>query len=171
MGIKNTIFVHCFNGECLFMNLVRKNIWILLFAIGCIALGITLSIGNDLSKFQPPLVQNSKDSLRETSSLIDSIPSSNFTMPDYNENVLKQKAAAQAQGMSAEEFANYEAQRIEYERQKAEFERQKAAYEAENGPQPASMSEAVDLRLKQIQDEYKAKLKRDSIAKTNAPAK
>jgi len=163
--------VLCYNRERLGMKLKRKNIWILVFALGCLALGVALSMGNDLSKYQPPLVQNTADSLNATLGLNDSNTNANFTMPDYNENALQQKAAAQAQGMTAEQFANYEAQRKEYERQKAEYERQKAAYEAENGPQPASMSEAVDMRLKQIQDEYKAKLKRDSIAKANAPKK
>jgi len=154
------------------MNLKRKNsVLILVFIGACLALGLSLSMGNDLSKCNDAMVENKRDTMNEDLGLHDSTKQSNFVMPDYNEQLLKQKAAAQAQGMTPEQYAEYEAQRQEYERQKAEYERQKAAYEAENGPQPASMTEALEMRMKQIEKEYRANLKKDSISKSNATAK
>ncbi len=142
------------------MSLKRLIVPFLIFLI-LIVLGATLSVKNTIAN----QVQrgNGRDTLALDSLATANGQSDSFVMPKYDEEAMMRRAQEQMLSqMTPEQYAEYQRQYQAYLKQQQEYERQKAEYERQMAGQPGNMSDAMKMRMKQLEQQFKAAQRSDS---------
>ncbi len=138
--------------------MIKKHLPSLFLFSFLLSIGVALAWNNSTSKSAQ---QNKNAKTKNNDSA-----KNQFIMPAFQERVADPNMP---KGLTAQQYQQYLQEKAMYETQEAEYNRQKAAYEKqmrESGA-PTSVKAAIKTRIQQLEEEFLAKRKQDSITNLN----